>query len=144
MSTLNPQGENPTDCTEFKTPSVDNTVQEVVRKARSLAVSPDDRLHAETEHMGEVSSTSLSALLFMADTCSFRHWPAESRGEDFEQGVLDVFLEYRPVTVEEGDVYIGFDIKADPETLEIRRLSVHTAYTAETKRRLVQEGKIEL
>ncbi|PSP55377.1 hypothetical protein BRC82_05380 [Halobacteriales archaeon QS_1_67_19] len=116
-------------------------VREVVKKARSLPPH-DHRVVLKAEHLPCLSKSELSTLLFMAEHSNSCFTPAEKRA--FDRGVLEVSLEYQPVSVEEGDVFVHFDIKSNPETRAIRRMGVHTAYTAKTKRRLVEEGEIEL
>jgi hypothetical protein len=153
MSMQKPKGETPHDGTDFgkqMVRPVDNeTVREVVEKARSLPLH-DHRVVLETHLDGLVgqgqleflnSSAVLSSLLFMAEHKRSCYTPAEKR--EFDRGILDVSLEYRPVSVEEGDVFVHFDIKCHPQTRAIRRMGVHVSYTADMKRRLIKEGRIE-
>lgn len=127
---------------EIIRPVNSETVSEVVDKARSLPPH-DHRVVMDAGDLGGLNKSELSALLFMAEHSSSCYTPAEKR--EFDRGVLRVSLEYRPVTIEGvGDVYVHFDIKCDPESRAIRRMGVHTAYTAKTKRQLVKEGRIEL
>jgi hypothetical protein len=123
-----------------KRPLGRETISEVVRKARSLPPY-DHRVVMEVEHLDRLSKSELSSLLFMAEHRSSSFTPAEKR--EFERGIVEVYLEYWSVSVEEGEVYVSFDIKCDPETLAIRRMCVHTTYTAETKRRLIKEDRID-
>jgi hypothetical protein len=153
MSKVNSEGFNPHDGTEFGDeiikPVDSEIVREVVEKARSLPLY-DHRVFLEKHLDGLVEQDRLkwlnnravlSSLLFMAEHSYSCYTPAEDRA--FDRGVLNVSLEYRPVSVEEGDVFVHFDIKCDPQTRAIRRMGVHVAYAANTKRRLIKEGRIE-
>ena len=138
--------------TEMKKPLNDESVREIVLNAHDLSLN-DDRVvvkdHLEgLPNEGQLAFLEdegmLDSLLFMAETQFSSYTPTEERGEDFEQGVVEVFLELRPLTlVGVGDVYVTFDIKADPETCEIRYMGVHASFTGETKRRLIQEDHID-
>jgi len=155
MSKVNPQGFNPRDGTAFgteaKNPLDDATVREVTESARSLDPD-DDRVHFKVLLDGVVdeskildllaSEVTLTTHLFMAEHYASYYTPASRRA--FECGLVEVALRHRPVTIEGvGDTYIDFDIKADPETLEIRRMGVSIAFVAETRRRLIEEGRID-
>jgi hypothetical protein len=155
MPKVNTQGFNPHDGTAFgteaKSPLDDATVREVTESARSLDPD-DDRAHFKVlldDVVDEskildllASEVTLTTHLFMAEHYTSCYTPASRRASD--SGLVEVALRHRPVAIEGvGDAYIDFDIKADPETLEIRRMGVSIAFVAETRRRLVEEGLID-
>lgn len=156
MSNDKPTGFNSHDGSEFgtemKSPLDEEIIHEVTENARSL--SPDDDRVVVEEHLdGLVAENRLdfldsravvSSLLFMADHNGSWYTPAEKRAEDLPS-LLEVSLEYRPVTIEGvGDAYVSFDVKADPQTREIRYVGIHLSPTAGAKRQLVNEGRIAL